>query len=408
MSKMNEDAYENKRALPNKMLNEDGSVTDLFGNPVVPTNEAYKKRSALPNKWLNADGTYSTLQEILGGAIDTDIFIVVEELPQTGEENKIYLVPDGEGGFNEYHYIDGKWDPVGTIDMGISPQVFYWDGTNSPDAIALWNQIYQISRENDVIVISFKSVNDLGVPIIYPIKKQMDLTQNIRGIANARKNIGASESSLYIPYYRVCCIINNNEVTNVITNKSEEQTSLLETSFNYSTPYTPQYSGSPATKKYVDDKVVPQVFYWDGETNQNGINFWNNVRDINKESPVVVFYIEKQSNRRDLMYSAYIAPNSIINNYKALFDPTYPKQDATYPCFTLVFRYYTATFTIVNDEITSVNMGTASLEGHFLDTISTGATGNIYVPTRDNHPANKKYVDDSIASAITNAIGGEY
>ena len=28
---------------------------------------------------------------------------------------------------------------------------------------------------------------------------------------------------------------------------------VLDTGTNYSTPYTPQYNGSPATKKYVDD-----------------------------------------------------------------------------------------------------------------------------------------------------------
>jgi hypothetical protein len=29
----------------------------------------------------------------------------------------------------------------------------------------------------------------------------------------------------------------------------------LQTNQNYSTPYTPTYAGSPATKKYVDDSV---------------------------------------------------------------------------------------------------------------------------------------------------------
>ena len=29
---------------------------------------------------------------------------------------------------------------------------------------------------------------------------------------------------------------------------------FLRTGVNYGTPYTPEYNGSPATKKYVDDK----------------------------------------------------------------------------------------------------------------------------------------------------------
>ena len=31
--------------------------------------------------------------------------------------------------------------------------------------------------------------------------------------------------------------------------------SVLRTGKNYTTPYTPEYNGSPATKKYVDDSV---------------------------------------------------------------------------------------------------------------------------------------------------------
>lgn len=163
--------------------------------------------------------------------------------------SKIYY---DEATENLYKYIDNEWKSLGGSS---SPQVFYWDGTNSSDAIALWNQIYQISREKDVIVISRKQDNDPTTPIIYPIKKQMDLTQNIRGIANLRKNIGVSHTDLYLPYYTVRCIINDEQVTTIMINKSEEQTPLLESSFNYSQPYVPQYPGSPATKKYVDDQV---------------------------------------------------------------------------------------------------------------------------------------------------------
>lgn len=81
---------------------------------------AYDSKNALPNKFLNPDGTYSTLNEILSGTIDSDLFIVVEELPDTGDTNKIYLVPNGEGGFTEYHYVDDKWDIIGSVDIDLS------------------------------------------------------------------------------------------------------------------------------------------------------------------------------------------------------------------------------------------------------------------------------------------------
>lgn len=44
-------------------------------------------------------------------------------------------------------------------------------------------------------------------------------------------------------------------VTGIITNFDIGSISFLSTDVNYSTPYTPAYNGSPATKKYVDDSV---------------------------------------------------------------------------------------------------------------------------------------------------------
>lgn len=42
------------------------------------------------------------------------------------------------------------------------------------------------------------------------------------------------------------------------------------------------------------------------------------------------------------------------------------------------------------------------------DTFLSKANTSSYNPTSDYHPATKKYVDDSIASAITDALGGSY
>ena len=97
-----ENSLSRKRAIPNKLLQEDGTVTDLMGNQVVNSTEIYNKKPALPNKFLNPDGSYSTLSEILGKVIDTTLFIVVDTLPEIGNPNKIYLVPNDTGSFDEY------------------------------------------------------------------------------------------------------------------------------------------------------------------------------------------------------------------------------------------------------------------------------------------------------------------
>lgn len=112
--------YDLKSALPNKSYNEDGSITDLLGNPVNNPVIEYENKPALPNKWLNPDGTYSTLLELISGAIDTELFILVEELPASGQNNKIYLLAQEDGTCIEYIWVNNKWDPVGMIQFDLS------------------------------------------------------------------------------------------------------------------------------------------------------------------------------------------------------------------------------------------------------------------------------------------------
>lgn len=105
-------------SIPNKLLQKDGTITDLVGNTIDSSTELYDSRPALPNKFLNSDGSYSTLDEILGKVVDTDIFIVVDTLPKTGEANKIYLVPNNIGSFDEYFWNSkNQWDKIGALNV---------------------------------------------------------------------------------------------------------------------------------------------------------------------------------------------------------------------------------------------------------------------------------------------------
>lgn len=121
--KSNEEAtyiLDSKKGLPNKLLQSDGTVTDMAGNVVINPDETWDSKPALPNKWLNPDGTYSTLNEIIASMVDTSIYVIVDELPAEGDPQKIYLVPDGSGNFVEYHWIEDKWDPVGMLEFDLS------------------------------------------------------------------------------------------------------------------------------------------------------------------------------------------------------------------------------------------------------------------------------------------------
>lgn len=118
MVNTNEEVFKSKKALPNKLLQEDGSITDLAGNIVIGATDAYNNKSALPNKWLNPDGTYSTFSEIATSMMDNNLFIVVNELPVKGENNKIYLLAQ-DGKLLEYTWIDNKWNPIGMVEFDI-------------------------------------------------------------------------------------------------------------------------------------------------------------------------------------------------------------------------------------------------------------------------------------------------
>ena len=105
-------------AIPNKLLQRDGSVTDFAGQTSANPVMEYANRPALPNKFLNPDGSYSTFDELLGKIVDTNIFIVVDTLPKIGKSNKIYLVPNNTGSFDEYFWNSkNQWDKIGALNV---------------------------------------------------------------------------------------------------------------------------------------------------------------------------------------------------------------------------------------------------------------------------------------------------
>ena len=112
-------AYELSKALPNKWLNPDGSITDGQGNIISPatTNMAavYKTSKSIVNKFIDVDGETKTYEQI-----SMDLFVPVDELPETGEKNKIYLVPAENGTFDEYYWINDKWELLGNVALDLS------------------------------------------------------------------------------------------------------------------------------------------------------------------------------------------------------------------------------------------------------------------------------------------------
>ena len=111
--------YELSKALPNKWLNPDGSITDGQGNVISPASplmaDIYKNSKAQVNKYIDTDGETKTQAQI-----SMDIFTPVDKLPASGEKNKIYLVPAANGTFDEYYWIEDKWEMIGNVSLDLS------------------------------------------------------------------------------------------------------------------------------------------------------------------------------------------------------------------------------------------------------------------------------------------------
>lgn len=73
-------------------------------------------------------------------------------------------------------------------------------------------------------------------------------------------SVGTGTSSLKGLGYYFNGLINDGAITEVDFYQNSAVTGVLETDEDYTTPYEPQYDGSPATKKYVDDKT-PTIYY---------------------------------------------------------------------------------------------------------------------------------------------------
>lgn len=111
--------YELSKAIPNKWLNPDGSITDGQGNIISPASplmaEVYTSSKAQVNKYIDTDGETKTQAQI-----SMDIFTPVDKLPASGEKNKIYLVPAANGTFDEYYWIEDRWEMIGNVSLDLS------------------------------------------------------------------------------------------------------------------------------------------------------------------------------------------------------------------------------------------------------------------------------------------------
>lgn len=284
-------AYELSKSLPNKWLNPDGSVTDGQGNIITPASEAgafmYQNSKSVVNKFVDVDGQSKTYEQI-----SMDLFQPVDVLPETGEKNKIYLVPAEDGTFDEYYWTEEKgWDILGNvaIDLNDYPtfdqmnaamsnfgKCYSWDGVNSstnPNNIALWQEIYNASRTENVFVAYVKGANRIALTVIGPesFSDMADPTKlkvwwiapNTAGGAGSPDGVATTTQTAVSEIYLESNLKTVRALDSIMFRENDYRYLFLPTNATGAMlnviNFTPTEDMHPATKKYVDDMIINKL-----------------------------------------------------------------------------------------------------------------------------------------------------
>jgi hypothetical protein len=148
-------------------------------------------------------------------------------------------------------------------------RIYEWDGkssTTTPSNIALFQKIHDDYIDGRNVLICCNKIYTNHVPIGLMTYSSLSST-NLRFVSlsyNFSVSNYTTESQLNNVGYYVDVTLSTGIVTQV-NEVSEaidgdlDSSNFLRTDKNYTTPYTPLYDGSPATKKYVDDITVDLI-----------------------------------------------------------------------------------------------------------------------------------------------------
>lgn len=313
-------------------------------------------------------------------------------------------------------YDWSNWNEVGSDAADINTKTFYLasssDLTNAQAALD-----WYLAGKNPIIVYD---------KVAYMVYAYSSSRLNFASVPTYWKQYQNSCTETY--FWNIMLEISQWTVTNIIINESTIQR-VLSTNVNYSTPYTPQYDWSPATKKYVDDSVAdiipswstapqsPQEWdLWYDTVNDklmvydwtNWVEVWSDAADINTKT----FYLSSTSDLTNAQaaydwYAAGKNPIIVYNNKAHIIKYVDIEKLQFWPTAFHSNLISNSTNSVTQDIIninfsagvvTSISTSDFWLTGNFLRTDYNYSSP--YIPQYNGSPATKKYVDDSVSALI--------
>lgn len=292
--------------------------------------------------------------------------VVVDELPETGEPNIIYLVPKQTTGdndiFDEYIWVENDWELIGStaIDISGKQDIMQFSIMPTADSTTVGKIIQYTGTTNANYTNGYFyiGINNSGTYGWSNVDVQPAPDMSLYATLDFVKN-----------YDKGVCLVSTSYENNI------DFTGTYFTGANYI---------ASAMKNYMNEHLQEAFIVVSPSTTGHIIIPMTKKIPSNLDISASNYYVE---------IPCFMMSES--NMVTRLLKLTY-SYDATTRAFT------------------SISIGTSSSSdrtAHFLaktDMVLEKANTTSYTPTGDYNPATKKYVDDAISSAIGSALGGSY
>ncbi len=282
-------------------ISKTGDYGDLNNKPTIPTKTSDLENDSgfitntvenLTNYYLKSETYTQSEVNNLIGQIKTISIEVVDTLPTTGEDNKIYLVPkEGSTGdvYNEYIWVNNTWELIGTTQVDLT-------GYATEDWVN--NQIKDFLTESQVTEIVNNSLTNYYTQtqidnLLKDKANTGDIPTKTSDLTNDSGFIDNSVSNL-TNYYNKTETYNQSEINNLLSNKANTGDIPTKTS-----DLTNDSGFITNTVNDLTNYYLKSETYTQSEVNNSLTNYYNKTETYNKTE--VDNLLNNKANKRDVM-----------------------------------------------------------------------------------------------------------